>query len=230
MINKSDFARDENGKLLIQDDTPDKKMNSFYRQKGGSLYLEVEPGQDVIGALQVCLEASKQEQTAVNYETGMAGITTITPEMSITDALNSFTCHRFIEQAAQEQKKGDLKQKIDKMKAQQDAPESIGFEDFYFLDEYRQSGPKKICDFCRANDIDPVALKMHYDVAIEYAESKGGSYETKVARGTEHFGLPELITKDNLQELKKKLVLSPDDPRVSETKQIKQQSRDYQQE
>ena len=59
-------------------------------------------------------------------------------------------------------------------------------------------------------------MKVYYDAAVNYAESKGGSCE--VARGVEHFGLPKVITKEDLPELKKKLVLSRDDPRVVEAK------------
>ena len=92
-----------------------------------------------------------------------------------------------------------------------------------------RTGAGRIINFCNANDIYIPALKTHYDLAVEYAKSKGGSYEVQVAQGTEHFGLPEIINKENLPELRKKLVLSRDDPRVAETKEkIQQYSKEIQ--
>ena len=217
-------ARDINGKFLIEPDTPNKEENHFYRQKGGSLYYESSGGDGLTESLKVCLEASKQEQCQVNYKTCSLGIIPVTPEMNETDALNTLICHRL----SRKSPSNDTKSKIEKIKAQQNAPASLDFSDFYFMEQNRQSGPKKLIDFCAAHDIDVGALKMHYDLAIDYAKSKGGTYDEQVIRATEHFGLPEVITKDNLPELKKKLVLSKDDPRVAEVRKVRTQSHDYQ--
>ena len=216
--------RDAEGKFIIENDTPNKKAHHFYRQKGGSLYFCTEPGDSLVEAMKICLEASKQEQCKVNYHSSL-GITQLFPEMNEQEALNSLICCRFSKETSHDA----MKMRIDKMKAQLTAPESIDFNDFYLLDQFKKSGSKKVIDFCKANDIDPVALKMHYDLAVDYATSKGGSYEVQVARGTEHFGLPETITKENIPELKKRLVLSRDDPRVA-TMGNKTLSRDYQRE
>ncbi len=220
-----DIERDADGKLIIEPDTPNKVSNHFYRQKGGSIYFDIESGGNIAEALQICLEASKQEQCVVHYHTCSLGIIPVSPEMNEQDALNTLICHRFIKREETTTSRDKAKSKIEKINAQKDAPESIDFGDFYVLDQFKESGRKKIMDFCRANDIDPIALKMHYDLAIDYAKSKGGSYEVQAARGTEHFGLPEIITKENLPELKKKLVLSRDDPRVAETRKAKTSSR-----
>ena len=218
-----DIERDADGKLIIRNDTPEKD-DTFYRQKGGSLYFRLDSAGQLDRGVMLCLEAAKQENCTVNYETNNAGIVPLTPEMSQTDALNTFTSHWFAKTPPVDK----TRQYIEKIKTMQNAPESISFEDFYFADNFKESR-QKIINFCRANDIAPIALKIHYDLAIEYAKSKGGSYEVQVARGTEHFGLPEVITKENLPELKEKLVLSRDDPRVSEV-QNKTSSRNYQRE
>lgn len=218
-------ARDINGKFIIEPDTPNKDSNHFYRQKGGSLYYETAAGDILQNELKFCVEASKQEQCKVNFSSSL-GIIPVTPEMSEQDALNSLICH----QLCRESPLNEEKAKIEKMKAQQNAPQSLNFSDFYTLEEFWQSGGAKIKNFCKANDINDRALRMHYELAIDYAKSKGGSYEIQVIRATEHFGLPEIITKDNLPELKKKLVLSKDDPRVAETRKAATLSRDYQKE
>ena len=211
-----ELEKDQNGKFVIRDDTPKKGSDKFYRQKGGSIYFELDSSGYMDKAVMVCLEVAKQEKCIVNCSTCSAGLVPVTPEMSQTDALNTLTCHIL----QKEKPEDERAKKIDQLRAKQIAPESIGFEDFYFLDSFRETGAKRIINFCNANDIDISALKIHYDLAVEYAKSQGGSYEEQVNKGTEHFDLPEIITQENLPELRKKLVLSRDDPRVAETQKI----------
>ena len=218
-----ELEKDKDGKFIIRDDTPEKGLCKFYRQKGGSIYYD-SAVDNMDKAVLACLEVAKQEKCRVNCDTCSAGLVPITPEMNQTDALNTLTCHMLQKVKPEDERIKKIKQ----LKAQQIAPESIGFEDFYYLDCMR-TGAERIINFCNANDIYIPALKTHYDLAVEYAKSKGGSYEVQVARGTEHFGLPEIINKENLPELRKKLVLSMDDPRVAETKgKIQQYSKEIQ--
>ena len=206
-----ELEKDENGKFVIRDDTSEKELDKFYRQKGGSIYFELDKYRFLDDAVIVCLEVAKQEKCKVNFRTRRAGLVSVTPEMNQTDALNALTCH-----ILQKEKPEDVRtKKIEQSRAKEKAPESIGFEDFYFLNE--ETRADRIINFCDANDIYTSALLFHYCLAVEYAKSQRGSYEEQVKKGTEHFGLPEIITQENLPELRKKLVLSRDDPRVAKT-------------
>ena len=218
-------AKNMDGKFIIEPDTPNKEQKHFYRQKGGSIYYETAGGDDLTDTVQFCLEASKQEQCKVNLNCSY-GVIPVNPEMSEIDALGTLHCYIL----SRESPSNDTKEKIERIKAQQNAPTSMNFEDFYYMEQNIKSGVAKLRDFCTAHDIDDFALKTYYDLAIDYAKSKGGTYDEQVIRATEHFGLPEVITKDNLPELKKKLVLSKDDPRVAEVRNIKTSSRGYQKE
>lgn len=207
-----ELEKDSNGKFIIRDDTPEKDIDKFYRKKGGGIYFELDASGLMPKAVMVCLEVAKQENCIVNCSTG-AGLVPVTPEMNQTDALNTLTCHML--QKAQHE--DERTKKIKQLRAKQIAPESIGFKDFYFLDSFRASERERIINFCNANDINVTALKIHYDLAVEYAKLQGGTYQEQVSKGTERFNLPEVITQENLPELRKQLVLSRSDPRVAET-------------
>lgn len=200
------LPKDESGKFLIFEDTPNKQQNRFYRQENGNIYFDIESGGDLLESLDVCLKVSKQEQCKVNFVSNVAGITTLTPDMNQTDAVNQFICHKFLKTAHY----SDTKDKIDKIRAQQQAPKNIDFGDFY----YNESGPEKVISFCKANDIDILALKMHYDLVHTYAKLQEGTYEEQVVKATEHYKIPAVITQENLPQLRQKLVLSRDDERV----------------
>lgn len=205
MVTRS--TRDEQGNWIIEDYTPNKESGRFYRQKeGGGIYYEEMGGSRLTAGVLRALEVAKQENCSVNYNS-CYGITPVNPEMREQDALNNLVCSVLIEKTPPNK----LRTMVEKIKARRDTPECINFEDFYSFDSF-----KKIINFCEANDINPLALKIYYDAAVDCAESKGGSCD--VARGVEHLGLPKVITKENLPELKKKLVLSWDDPRVAEAK------------
>jgi len=209
-------TRDEQGKLIIENNTPDKKPHHLYRQKGGSLYYQEESGGAFDDGILIALEAAKQENCFVNYDTISLGVLSVNPEMNTTGALNFLACNMLIKQNHLDEKEKQIR----RIRAQQNAPKSIGFEDFYLLDSFEQSKAEKIINFCNANDIYIPALKIHYDAAVKYAKSQGGSYEEQVKKATEHFGLPEVITQENLSELRNKLVLSKNDPRVVETQKM----------
>lgn len=204
-------TRDEQGKWIIEDYTPNKKPGRFYRQKGGGICYEEMGGNRLTAGVLTALKVAKQENCSVNYNC-CYGITPVNPEMRELDALNNLVCSVLIKETPPNESRTKIERTmIEKIKARRNAPECINFEDFYSFDSF-----KKIINFCEANDISPHALKLYYDAAVDYAESKGGSCE--VARGVEHLGLPKVITKENLPELKKKLVLSRGDPRVVEAK------------
>ena len=214
-----ELEKDKNGKFVIRDDTPKKAPDKFYRQKdGGGIYFVLDTAGRMDKGVLVCLEVAKQEKCRVICNCD-AGLVPVTPEMSQTDALNTLTCHKLLKEKPEDEKT----KKIAQLRAKQIAPESIGFEDFYFLDKSRVERAERIINFCDANDINIAALRAYYDLAVEYAKSQGGLYKEQVNKVTEHFGIPEIITQENLPELRKKLVLSRDDPRVAETQKINAQ-------
>lgn len=215
-----ELEKDQNGKFVIRDDTPEKDSDKFYRQKnGGGIYFKLDTAGHMDKAVLVCLEVAKQEKCRVICSTCTAGLVPVTPEMSQTDALNTLTCHVLLKEKPEDERT----KKMAKLRAKQIAPESIGFEDFDFHDksmEERAEKAERVINFCNANDIDIAALSAYYGLAVEYAKSQGESYKEQVNKVTEHFGIPEIITQENLPELRKKLVLSRDDPRVAETQKI----------
>ena len=138
-------TRDEQGKWIIQDDTPNKKSGRFYRQKGGGIYYDEMSGSRLTAGVLTALEVAKQENCSVNYNC-CYGITPVNPEMREQDALNNLVCSMLIKKTP----RNKLRTMIEKIKARRDAPECIYFRDFSSFNSF-----KKIINFCEANDINP---------------------------------------------------------------------------
>ena len=179
----------------------------------GMLMYELESGGDLWNGLMDALKIAKEQNRPVIYNTASAGRLSITPDMIERDAINAFQCELYV-------KSGRYCAKAtpeEKRQAQKDGPDSIGLEEFYFIDAnaMARESQKNVLNFCMANDIDPEALSFHYRLAVDWLRSQNLSYTPETAkRAAQLFDLPVSITEKNLKTLKKKLVLSQDDMRV----------------
>lgn len=223
----------------IYDDTPEKEGNKFYRQKGGALYYRFDDvGDHTLEGLKKCLDVSKQEKNKVIYQASTIGICCITSEMTRADAMNAFMCSFYIKRGADIKKQEEEikeespndknKSRIEEMKKIYDHimdpayknSDFICITDFYRAANFDDESLDRIEKFCEEHDIDNVALNFHYEMALgEGFDIVASSDPIELAAKIKsEYGIPYMINKENIEELKEKLVLSPKDPRVSEAR------------
>ncbi|MBP5343528.1 MAG: hypothetical protein J6Y85_00395 [Alphaproteobacteria bacterium] len=195
--------RDINGLFIIYKNTQQKTSYHFYRIQNG-LYFELDLSRPLREGLMYAWEAAKQQGCPVYYNTCSVGIVQVTPEMHRLDALNTLTA-QFLSKMKIEPAQEDIRGKH----AQQ-----IAFSDFYFPKK-AEFKSKAIINFCAKHGILACALGSYYDTAAQYMKSHKIPYQ-HASEVLTLFELPSCITSENLLELKQKLVLSSNDPRVIE--------------
>lgn len=221
--------RDDAGKVVINQDTHEKRSNQFYRQKGGSLYFELASGGDLVEGLRVCLEAAKQEKCNVIYSTNAAGLVAITPEMEPRDAVNTFLCHQYINKEKNLSEESKRKRRIEAIGARKHASDGVSLYQIAEAKMDRGYAKAEVVNFCKANEIDVSSLLMHYEMALgaDFKMENIVKYHDEAKnidkKITEGYGIPYLIKEDTLPKLKESLVLFADSPKVEEEKSRLQQ-------
>lgn len=234
------IERDENGRIIIHPDTAKKESNCFYLQKGGTLYFDLESGGYMTGGAIACLEAAKQENRNVNYNTNRAGMLLITPQMTPKEALDTINCGVFSQEISIKDRIKEAKENNEGLRksAGDKAPDQIRFEHFVWVQGNdplgKHMGIDLIKSFCHENSIDPLALLTYYGTAAKEAEDSIQNLKEELnkvghivrrediekirAKTLEKYQLPDTINKGDVPMLKSFLVLSKDDRRVKEHK------------